>query len=73
MAIVGFVDDYLGVRKARNLGLRKRGKTAGELVVGGGFALLALTTSTSRPTCRSPASLDLDLGTGVLVRARRSR
>jgi phospho-N-acetylmuramoyl-pentapeptide-transferase len=42
LAAVGFVDDYLGVRRRRNLGLRKRGKTAGQLLVGVGFALLAL-------------------------------
>ena len=29
LGVVGFVDDYLGVRARRNLGLRKRGKTLG--------------------------------------------
>ena len=42
LAFVGFVDDYLGVRAAGTSGLRKRGKTGGELIVGSGFALLAL-------------------------------
>jgi phospho-N-acetylmuramoyl-pentapeptide-transferase len=42
LAIVGFLDDYLGIRKQRNLGLRKRGKTTGQLVVAAGFAALAL-------------------------------
>lgn len=42
MAVVGFVDDWLGVRKSRNLGLRKRGKLAGQYLVAGGFSLLAL-------------------------------
>jgi phospho-N-acetylmuramoyl-pentapeptide-transferase len=42
LATVGFVDDYLGVRRGRNLGLRKRGKTAGQLLVAGVFAYLAL-------------------------------
>jgi phospho-N-acetylmuramoyl-pentapeptide-transferase len=42
LGVVGYIDDYLGVRKRRNLGLRKRGKTAGIFVVGGGFAVLAL-------------------------------
>jgi phospho-N-acetylmuramoyl-pentapeptide-transferase len=41
-AIVGFIDDYLGIRKQRNLGLRKRGKLAGQVIVASGFALLAL-------------------------------
>jgi phospho-N-acetylmuramoyl-pentapeptide-transferase len=42
LGIVGFVDDYLGVRRGRNLGLRKRGKIVGQLVVAGVFAYLAL-------------------------------
>ena len=33
LAFVGWLDDYLGVRRARNLGLRKRGKTGGILIV----------------------------------------
>jgi phospho-N-acetylmuramoyl-pentapeptide-transferase len=39
--VVGFVDDYLGVRRARNLGLRKRGKTFGIVLVAVVFAFLA--------------------------------
>ena len=65
MAIVGFVDDYLGVRRARNLGLRKRGKTAGELVVAGGFALLALQYLDVSTDLSFTRSLDLDLGSGL--------
>ena len=42
LAVVGFVDDYLGVRRGRNLGLRKRGKMAGLLAVSGIFAYLAI-------------------------------
>jgi phospho-N-acetylmuramoyl-pentapeptide-transferase len=42
LALVGFLDDYLGIRKRQNLGLRKRGKTAGQLLVAAGFAALAL-------------------------------
>ena len=54
MAVVGFVDDYLGVRSGRNLGLRKRGKTGGQLVVAVGFAIPSRSSgSTSPPTCRS--------------------
>lgn len=60
---VGFVDDYLGVRKARNLGLRKRGKTFGLLLVAGIFATLSVQVvhvnthlSFTRPT-------GIDLGT----------
>jgi phospho-N-acetylmuramoyl-pentapeptide-transferase len=39
---VGFIDDYLGIRNRRNLGLRKRGKIAGQVVVAVLFAYLAL-------------------------------
>ena len=34
--VVGWIDDYLGVRARRNLGLRKRGKTSGIVVVAAG-------------------------------------
>ncbi len=63
LATVGFIDDYLAVRRGRNMGLRKRGKTGGQLVVASGFALLALRwvdTSTSLSFTRV---IDLDLGT----------
>ena len=63
MAIVGLVDDYLGVRKSRNLGLRKRGKTAGELVVAAGFALLALQYLNVSTHLSFTRVLDLDFGT----------
>ncbi len=43
--IVGWLDDWIKIRRARNLGLTKRTKLAGQLVVACGFAvaLLALT------------------------------
>lgn len=40
MAIVGLCDDYLGLVKKRNLGLRKRGKIIGQLLVAGTFSYL---------------------------------
>ena len=40
--VLGFVDDYLAIRNLRNLGLRKRGKLAGQMVIAGGFATLAI-------------------------------
>ncbi len=40
--LLGFVDDYLAIRNARNLGLNKRGKLAGQLVIAGGFAAAAV-------------------------------
>lgn len=63
LAAVGFADDYLAVRRGRNLGLRKRGKTAGQLLVGSGFALLALHWVESSTHLSFTRVLDLDLGT----------
>jgi phospho-N-acetylmuramoyl-pentapeptide-transferase len=65
MAGVGFVDDYLGVRRGRNLGLRKRGKTAGQLLVAGGFALLALNWVNASTRLSFARALDLDLGSAI--------
>ncbi len=41
--LLGFADDYLAIRNARNLGLSTIGKLIGELVIAGVFAVLALT------------------------------
>jgi phospho-N-acetylmuramoyl-pentapeptide-transferase len=65
LALVGFLDDYLAVRRGRNLGLRKRGKTAGELLVGSGFALLALRWVDVSTHLSFTRVLDLDLGTWI--------
>jgi phospho-N-acetylmuramoyl-pentapeptide-transferase len=62
MALLGFIDDYLGIRKARNLGLRKRGKTAGELVIASGFALLALNYVNVSTHLSFTRNLDFDMG-----------
>lgn len=40
--LLGFLDDYLAIRNSRNLGLNKRGKLAGQLVIAGSFALLGV-------------------------------
>jgi len=63
LAVVGFVDDYLAVRRGRNLGLRKRGKTAGELLVGSGFAILALRWVDVSTNLSFTREVDLNLGT----------
>jgi phospho-N-acetylmuramoyl-pentapeptide-transferase len=63
LALVGFVDDYLGVRAHRNLGLRKRGKTAGIVIVGGGFAALALQWVEVSTKLSFTRPLHTDLGT----------
>ena len=62
LAAVGFVDDYLGVRKRRNLGLRKRGKTSGQALVASAFALLALNWVNTSTHLSFTRVLDLDLG-----------
>lgn len=65
MATVGFVDDYLAVRRRRNLGLRKRGKLGGQLLVATGFALLALRWVDTSTHLSFTRLLDLDLGQGL--------
>jgi phospho-N-acetylmuramoyl-pentapeptide-transferase len=65
LALVGFIDDYLGVRARRNLGLRKRGKTAGQLLVGSGFGLLALNYVHASTHLSFTRDLNLDLGSGL--------
>jgi phospho-N-acetylmuramoyl-pentapeptide-transferase len=62
LAILGFIDDYLGVRRGRNLGLNKRAKSAGQLVVALGFALLALHWVGASTHLSFARDLDLDLG-----------
>jgi phospho-N-acetylmuramoyl-pentapeptide-transferase len=65
MAAVGFVDDYLGVRRGRNLGLRKRGKTGGQLLVATGFAILALQWVNVSTHLSFTRMLDLNLVSGL--------
>jgi len=62
LGLVGFVDDYLAIRKGRNLGLRKRGKTAGILAVSLVFALLANAWVETPTTLSFTRPIDLDLG-----------
>ncbi|MEX0664598.1 MAG: phospho-N-acetylmuramoyl-pentapeptide-transferase [Acidimicrobiia bacterium] len=62
IALVGFVDDYLAVRRGRNLGLRKSGKTAGELLVASGFSLLALNWVMASTNLSFTRPIDLNLG-----------
>jgi len=62
MAVIGFLDDVLGVLKRRNLGLRKRGKTTGMVLVSVGFALLALEWVDVSTDLSFTRSLDLQMG-----------
>jgi phospho-N-acetylmuramoyl-pentapeptide-transferase len=65
LAIVGFLDDYLAVRRRRNMGLRKRGKTGGQLFIASGFAILALRWVDASTSISFTRVIDLDLGTYV--------
>ena len=40
--VLGFLDDYLAIRNARNLGLNKRGKFVGQLAIAAAFAVLSI-------------------------------
>lgn len=40
--LVGFIDDFLKVRKKNSLGLNKRGKLIGQIVVGAVFGIIAV-------------------------------
>jgi phospho-N-acetylmuramoyl-pentapeptide-transferase len=62
LALVGLADDYLAIRHERNLGLNKRGKTAGQLLVGSGFALLALEWVDASTHVSFTRTINLNLG-----------
>jgi phospho-N-acetylmuramoyl-pentapeptide-transferase len=63
LGVVGFVDDYLGIRARRNLGLRKRGKTIGIVAVAAVFAVLALEWVNVSTSLSFTRPLDFDFGT----------
>lgn len=63
MGIVGFLDDWLGVRRRRNKGFRTRGKVAGQVLVASAFALLALRYVHVSTDLSFTRALDLDLFT----------
>jgi len=68
LGVVGWIDDYLGVRARRNLGLRKRGKTLGILVVASAFAWLAVHFVHTDTHLSFTQPLGIDLGqTGLLL------
>jgi phospho-N-acetylmuramoyl-pentapeptide-transferase len=62
LCAIGYIDDYLGVRARRNLGLRKRGKTFGIVVIGGAFAWLAVDFANASTHLSFTRPLDFDLG-----------
>ena len=63
LGLVGFLDDYLGVRARRNLGLRKRGKTLGIVVVAALFAWMALNFAHTSTHLSFTRPLGANLGT----------
>ncbi len=66
MGTIGFLDDYSKYRKARNLGLRKRWKFIGQLVVAALFAWGAVEAGVSTDLSFT-RSIGLDLGIFYLV------
>jgi phospho-N-acetylmuramoyl-pentapeptide-transferase len=62
LGIVGYIDDFLGVRARRNMGLRKRGKTFGIVVIAAAFAWLAITFVHTSTHLSFTRPLGLDLG-----------
>jgi phospho-N-acetylmuramoyl-pentapeptide-transferase len=63
-ALVGLIDDYLKVSRQQSLGLNKRGKIAGQLVVAVAFAVLAVNWASAKTTLSFTRfdSLNIDLG-----------
>jgi phospho-N-acetylmuramoyl-pentapeptide-transferase len=72
-ALVGFIDDYLGIRFQRNLGLNKRAKAAGQLFVAITFVLLCIYWVDISTKLSFARDLDFELGAwgwgiwGVLI------
>jgi phospho-N-acetylmuramoyl-pentapeptide-transferase len=62
LGLVGWIDDYLGVRKRRNLGLRKRGKTLGIVAISAAFAWLAVNYVKTDTHVSFTRPLDINLG-----------
>jgi phospho-N-acetylmuramoyl-pentapeptide-transferase len=63
LGAVGFLDDYLGVRARRNLGLRKRGKTLGIVAIAAVFAWLSLDFAHTSTHLSFTRPLSTNLGT----------
>ena len=62
LGFVGWIDDYLGVRARRNMGLRKRGKTLGIVVIAAAFAWLAVQFVHTDTHLSFTQPLGIDLG-----------
>ena len=42
LGLLGFIDDFIKIKKSRNLGLQKRAKFLGQLIIALGFAVVAV-------------------------------
>ncbi|WP_214405291.1 phospho-N-acetylmuramoyl-pentapeptide-transferase [Pseudonocardia lacus] len=65
LGVVGFLDDYIKLRQARNLGLNKTGKLVGQVLVATVFAILALRFANSDGL--TPASESLSFVRDITV------
>jgi phospho-N-acetylmuramoyl-pentapeptide-transferase len=63
--LIGFLDDWIGITRERNLGLNKRTKVLGLLIVAFGFAV-ALVAFTGQHTELSFTRIDSFAGSGLL-------
>lgn len=59
LGLVGFLDDFIKIRRRRNLGLNKRMKFAGQTFIAVSFAVGALFFRSAGPAGQSPASVYL--------------
>ena len=62
LARLGFADDFIKIRKARSLGLNKRAKFMGQLVIAGAFAVLAVEVIDIGTDLSFFRSTNIDLG-----------
>jgi phospho-N-acetylmuramoyl-pentapeptide-transferase len=67
MAMLGFTDDFLKIRRKRSLGLNKTGKLAGQLAVAVAFALIALHHSQAQHVVSFVRPVGLTLAGGFFV------
>ncbi|GAA4854791.1 MULTISPECIES: phospho-N-acetylmuramoyl-pentapeptide-transferase [Saccharopolyspora] len=65
LGIVGFIDDFIKIRKQRNLGLNKTAKLVGQLVAAVLFAILALQFANQHDI--TPASVHLSFVRDIAV------
>jgi phospho-N-acetylmuramoyl-pentapeptide-transferase len=65
LGIVGFLDDFIKIRKQRNLGLTKTAKLVGQLVASVLFAVLAIQFANQNGV--TPASVDLSFLRDITV------